>query len=77
MGWLTSHFCDRKQAVKVNNSMSSWRPVRAGVIQGSVIGPLLFIAYFDRVMSDRENGAVAIKYADDLIMLHPMNNQQD
>ena len=42
-----------------------------------MIGPLLFIAYFDRVAPDLNENTVSIKYADDLIMLRPMNNQDD
>ena len=42
-----------------------------------MIGPLLFIAYFDKVMSDNAGHGVPIKYADDLIFLHPVNNTED
>ena len=48
LGWISSYLEDRAQSLKVHYSLSSWRSVKAGVIQGSVIGPLLFIAYFDK-----------------------------
>ena len=77
LSWLSSYFQDRKQAVKVNKSMSTWRQVKAGVVQGSVIGPILFIAYFDKVVLDNSGRGLSIKYADDLILVHPNNNAED
>ena len=77
LSWLSSYFQGRQQAVKVERELSTWRPVKAGVIQGSIIGPLLFIAYFDKVASDLSEGSVAIKYADDLILMHPLNEAAD
>ena len=67
LGWLGSYFESRTQAVRVGTSFSSWRPVNAGVVQGSILGPLLFIAYFDRVIADMDSDSVTIKYADDLL----------
>ena len=63
--------------MNVNQSMSAWRPVKAGVVQGSVIGPILFIAYFDKVVLDNSCCGLSIKYADDLILVHPTNNAED
>ena len=37
LGWLASYYDNRKQAVQVNRCMSSWRPVKAGVVQGGII----------------------------------------
>ena len=51
--------------------------MKAGVIQGSVIGPLLFIAYFDKAMGDHMGTGVSIKFADDLVFLHPANTIED
>lgn len=70
-------FQDRTHAVKMEDSLSTWRPVKAGVIQGSIIGPLLFAAYFDKVIADNHARYVSVKYADDLLILHPLNNIDD
>ena len=58
--WIT----DRKQRVVVDGEVSNWKSVRvAGVPQGSVLGPILFLVYID----DLEEGVTGsiLKFADD------------
>jgi hypothetical protein len=43
--WCKSFLTDRRQSVFINGTTSSWKPIRSGVIQGSVLGPLLYILY--------------------------------
>ena len=43
--WVSYYLSDRKQKVAIRNASSSLMSVKAGVPQGSVLGPLLFLVY--------------------------------
>jgi len=57
--WLDSHI----QRVAVNSSMSRWRWVTSGVMQGSILGPVLFAVFFNDTHSEIE--CTLSKFAND------------
>ena len=60
---LENYLSDRFQRVLLNGQASSWRPVLAGVPQGSILGPLLFLIYINDLPNELKSNAKP--FADD------------
>ena len=61
---LFQHFLnDRQQRVVLNGQHSNWAPVSAGVPQGLILGPLLFLIYINDLPDNLES--LAKLFADD------------
>jgi len=64
--WLKDYLNSRKQRVIIKGETSDWGSIEAGVPQGSVLGPLLFLVYINDIV---QNVNCGIKlFADDTIL---------
>jgi hypothetical protein len=74
--WIRSFLENRKQSIILEGTVSKQVPVLSGVPQGTVLGPLLFLAYIND-MPETATSSEIILFADDSLLYHTINNQTD
>ena len=75
LAWISNYLSSRKQRVQINSSTSSLLSVNAGVPQGSVLGPLLFLVYVNDI-ADNLLSLVRL-FADDSSLFFSAANLRD
>ena len=68
-----SFLTNRFQRVLLNGQTSEWLPVKAGVPQGSILGPLLFLIYIN-VLSENIESTIKLLAADTSLFSVVHNN---
>ena len=74
---LRSYLVNRKQVVIVNGGYSEPLPVTSRVPQGSVLGPLMFIALMSDIHTAVSPGTCLTSFADDILVYRPQFVTED
>ena len=75
LSWLKDYLADRQQRVIINGAHSEWGNINAGVPQGSVLGPLLFLIFINDNTHVIRNCKIRL-FADDTCLLLRLRNLQ-
>ena len=71
---LSDFLSNRKQMVVLNGQNSSWVNVHAGVPQGSILGPLIFLIYISDLSDNlTSNAKLFADYASLFAVVHDVN----
>ena len=75
--WLQSYLSSRTQQVRFKNFTSENAFTKSGVPQGSVLGPILFIALTADLIDHLGDDCIVKAYADDTQLLVSGRNRQE
>ncbi|XP_065643027.1 uncharacterized protein LOC136074618 [Hydra vulgaris] len=65
--WIAAYLSNRQQRIKTNDHTTDWKCIEAGVLQGSVLGPILFILFISDINVYLPPETILEKYADDIL----------
>jgi hypothetical protein len=77
LNWFESYFSERNQLVSVLGHSSDTARIDYGVLQGSTLGPLLFLIYINNLGKVDLNRGKIFLYADDSALLFEGDSWED
>jgi len=75
--WIENFLSGRSQVTRIGHSYSDITYLCSGVVQGSCIGPLLFLIYVNDVSEEFPNSCICKLYADDVKLYSVMRTVND
>lgn len=75
--WIEAYLSDREQFISLKNACSTNKPVRSGVLQGSMIGPLLFSVYISSMGNSCSEQVTIKNYAGNSIVYAKICSSND
>ena len=76
LSWFEDYLRNRMQRVVINGQASEWGEVKAGVTQGSVLGPLLFLIYIDDLVQTVRYCNIRL-FADDMCFFIEVDDRNE
>jgi hypothetical protein len=67
LNWFRSYLENRSQKVDINGNLSNSRNIKISILQGSILGPILFLCYINDLHS--VTSLLTLMYADDTFTL--------
>jgi len=64
--WIKNFLTDRQQCTRVGDKVSDTVKILSGVIQGSCLGPVLFVLYINSITKVLPNSVTCLLFADDV-----------
>ena len=75
--WIQSFLTDRSQCTGVGQSCSDYVSLSSGIVQGSILGPLLFLMYINDNVDLFDSTCSCKLYADDIKVYSVINTKED
>ena len=75
INWIEKWFIDSRQRVVVDGEVSNWKSVLSGVLQRSVLGPILFLIYINDL--DDDITSKVLTFADDTKVFRKIKSDAD
>lgn len=72
--WVCDFISQRRQRVRYHGALSEWESLTCGVAQGTLLGPVLFVALIDDAAQD--STSPVWKYIDDMNLLEARQQNQ-
>lgn len=70
--WFTNYLSDRTQVVDINGNFSRLRKITISILQGSILGPILFLCFINDLYS--VTSLLTLMFADDTFSLNSGDN---